>query len=62
MTTKQTRYCDSCTNAARDEAGFELDPFSIHTVLFDMGADIADHICDSPENGEPCDCDCRRHR
>ena len=37
-------FCDSCTNAASDEAGFELDPFSVHPVLFNLGADIADHI------------------
>ena len=48
--------------AAEDEAGFELDPYSLNSLLLDMGRDIADHFCDSTESGTPCDCACRSRR
>ena len=56
---QSVRLCDSCNNAADDEAGFELDQYSRDTLMFDLGADIADHICDSPESGETCRCACQ---
>ena len=50
--------CDSCINAATDEAGYDLDAASTQIILIEMGADIADHICDSRENGQACHCAC----
>ena len=60
MTQTPNTYCDSCLDAAQDEAGFELDDFSIGAILGDMGADIADHLCDTTETGAPCACACNR--
>ena len=63
MTIHRTlQFCDSCRMAADDEAGFELDPYSLNSLLLDMGRDIADHFCDSTENGTPCDCACQSRR
>ena len=62
MTTTKNAYCDSCTEAANNEAGYELDPFSIAMLLGDLGADIADHLCDETESGETCACACNRGR
>ena len=53
-------YCDSCTNAAEDEAGFTPEPLALHLMLGEMGADIADHFCDGWESGRSCYCACRR--
>ena len=53
-------FCDSCTNAACDEAGGDLDQDSIAILLIEMGADIADHCCDAAETGESCACACNR--
>lgn len=51
-------YCDSCIQAAGDEGadGFEEE------ALAELGAEIADHLCDKRESeGEvPCDCPCNR--
>ena len=52
-------YCDSCTNAAWDEVGFEPEDWEIMVMLEEMGGDIADHSCDSTESGEFCGCACR---
>ncbi len=52
------KFCDSCLEAASDEGaeyGIE-DIDSLETILVDLGADIADHICDSPGH---CLCACR---
>ena len=55
-------FCDSCKNAAHDEAGFDIDPLTEELLLLDMGADIADHLCDQDETAQPCLCACnRRH-
>lgn len=58
------KLCDSCLQAGEDEAqGFGLDNDQIvETVLLELGADIADHICDEVEtDGEiKCSCACRR--
>lgn len=62
MTTTEATYCDSCTNAAQDEAGFELDDFSMSAILGDMGTEIPDHICDAQETGQKCLCACNRAR
>lgn len=56
--------CDSCSQAGYEEAaGLGLDDLDIAaTVLLEMGADIADHLCDETESeGEiRCECACRR--
>ena len=57
-----TNICDSCNNAARDEVGSDLDEVTAEMLLTELGADILDHICDSPDNGSRCDCDCNRRR
>ena len=63
MTAIRTPYCDSCQNAAQDEAVFDLDDFSLGAILGDLGADIADHLCHAHETGEDCLCACsRKHR
>ena len=41
MTIAQT--CDSCTNAASDEARCDLDADTAGMLLTEMGADILDH-------------------
>lgn len=51
--------CDSCGNAAEDEAEAPLDTQTKLTIAMDLGADIADHICEKvTDNGKECDCAC----
>ncbi len=62
-TTKTTTaFCDSCTNAAQDEAGIDLGDDGLFMVLAEMGMDIADHPCDTEETGELCSCACQGDR
>ena len=60
MTQAIQNICDSCMNAGYDEGGFGLDEASMAMLLTEMGADMADHICDGPESGEQCGCACQR--
>ena len=54
----RAQYCDSCSNAGHEDASIDLDDLSMAALLPDMGANIADHMCDEPENGETGDCTC----
>jgi len=48
--------CDSCIDAFIDE-GLDED-FPIELFPLDMGADIADHLCDKWEIDGEIECDC----
>ena len=51
--------CNSCQNAVEDEAEGPLDGQSKLTIAMDLGADIADHLCERvADNGRSCDCAC----
>lgn len=52
--------CDSCLDAAYDE-GID-DDATANMVMLELGADLADHLCDQVEtDGETsCACACRR--
>ena len=54
----QAVVCDGCLTAAYDEGAG--DPGLQRTVCLDMGADIADHLCDAREEPGtgPCACAC----
>lgn len=51
--------CDSCLTAAYDEDP-RLSGDEQATVCSDLGAEIADHLCDSREEPDlgPCGCAC----
>lgn len=51
--------CDSCIEAVFDEGPVQEREDAI-VLARDFGADIADHICEGREAGEPCGCACRR--
>ena len=55
--------CGSCTNAAHEQAG-EIDDILADMLMLEMGADMADHLCDEVEtNGAiVCGCACRNRR
>ena len=54
-----SEICDPCGNAVEDEAEQPLDAQSKLTVAMEMGADIADHLCEKvTDNGRSCDCAC----
>lgn len=48
-------FCESCLDAAREEGA---DEDILEMALEMMGSDIADHICEEQEGGEPCACPC----
>ena len=52
--------CDGCLTAAYDEDAAGLTGDEQRTVCVDMGADIADHLCDAREEPGtgPCACAC----
>lgn len=57
--------CDSCLTAAYDELGEmggDTDLAMQRTVCLEMGADIADHLCDEIEEPDlgPCACACKQ--
>ena len=57
-TARRVKVCDGCLTAAYDEGagdhGLQV------TICTDMGADIADHLCDAREEPGtgPCACAC----
>lgn len=66
-TTKE--ICDSCFSGMQDymeELGFpdlSEDDSQVRFMCVEMGAEIADHICDSVEDpGKWCDCACAAQR
>lgn len=58
MVTKVKYVCDSCIEAAQEEAFGEDDTEVLRMLCLEMGADIADHDCD----GEGCKCACQTER
>ena len=52
--------CDSCTNAAHDEGAGAI----AELLMLELGADMADHLCDEVETGGQivCGCACRNGR
>lgn len=59
--------CDSCRMAAHDELNeFGIDEDEAEEmaslIMVELGAYLADHICDQVESGGEihCDCHCRR--
>ena len=52
-----SKFCDSCLDAAMDEGV----PEGEENILFDMGADIADHLCDQIESDGDIVCRCACH-
>ena len=59
-TTKPSRVCSSCLGVAAEEG--IPDRASQELVMMEMGADLADHLCDvveAPELGLECGCSCR---
>lgn len=52
--------CDSCIEAFLEEG--IGDDFPIDQLPLDMGADIADHLCDKRETHGEIDCDCACNR
>lgn len=50
--------CEGCIMAAEDD-GAEDEIAEI--VCREYGSDIADHICEAREEGEPCGCACREY-
>lgn len=54
-----SRICESCLDAARDE-GAEDDIAKL--VMLELGGEVADHLCDANESGGviKCLCPCRR--
>ena len=62
-----SHVCDSCLDAAYDEAGSlfdDEDGTPAEEICLTLGADIADHLCDEIETqGEVrCDCACKQRR
>jgi len=58
------RVCASCLEAAVEE-GAPDDLESMTLVMVEMGADVADHLCDAreaPNDAAPCLCACQRRR
>ena len=55
--------CDMCREALTDDdtETAELSEAEQDGLLVEMGADIADHLCEKREYGSPCDCGCN-HR
>ena len=55
------RICDSCLDAAHDEG---VDDDIAELAMLELGADMADHLCDAVESGGAikCLCPCRRAR
>ena len=60
---KATTVGDSCLEAAVEE-GAPDDLESVTLIMTEMGADVADHLCDQAETGGdvPCLCACLRRR
>ena len=58
-----TTICDSCQEALFDfwPSAADAEEAEIVQMLVEMGADIADHLCEKREYGTPCDCACN-HR
>ena len=52
--------CESCTESVIGRDG--CDPDIAAQMCVEVGSDIADHECDQPDNGEPCDCACSENR
>lgn len=52
--------CDSCTNAAHDEGAGDI----AELLMLEVGAEMADHLCDEEETGGQivCGCACRNWR
>ena len=55
---RQIKVCDSCLTAAYDEGTGDVG--FLRAICTDMGADIADHLCDAREEPGtgPCACAC----
>ena len=49
-------YCESCLDAAYDEGAEDVDDAEL--LLAELGADIADHLCDNVEVGLEAECKC----
>lgn len=47
--------CESCKEAFMEEGGLEEDDTLLDMVA-ELGSEIADHICDDPDD---CICSCR---
>ena len=54
------KFCDDCLDAAYD-MGIDDDE-TMDTILSEMGADIADHTCESVEFDRVCGCACKLNR
>lgn len=51
-----TKICDECLTAAYDEGATDAE--TQEEVCLSMGADIADHYCESTDAGTACSCAC----
>ena len=61
-TTTNGRVCDSCLDAAAEMMSGE-DRATQELLMIEMGADVADHLCDvveAPDTVKSCACHCRR--
>ena len=51
--------CESCIDAALDEAGGDLGPETAAFLATEMGADLPDHFCERLEEPKmECHCAC----
>lgn len=60
--TTRPPVCDLCVEAALEEVDddAEFSRNSLAKIARDLGADIADHNCESTDSHEECGCACQR--